>query len=1097
MRSKTLLATAAVLSLAAPAFSQEKAQTRFTYDENYLYAAFEVDDPQLLGSRREPMAKGIEGDDGVGVSLRVGEGPVRSMLVSVAGGFSFLENGVPKPLFSIKYGVNLQGTLNRTDDRDKGYTVELAIPWDALGIDPKTLATQKLTYQVAVRKRGVEKPALFPAEFSPLVMTKADRTPLIDGELREGEWPAVMARFDVPVGAPLGALVPITPTPLDPSELIAAPLNPAGLRERRLFARFLLAYQADFNKLTFPVQGLLAQNGSFLPIDQPIMGFGPWYSADRVGWGRTELTQMRRAGIEVALTQFGLPTAASAPLEEKALTVLVAGLRESQAERQPTVPLALWLDTAGLTTKLDLATPEGQNDLYAAVVRWFMTVPTELRATVRVGGVSVYPVFLSDSSTLANASAPGWTEALRQRFAAEFGALTGGVSLAFVGSGFAGALPYESISPGGQEPLVPRQNGETYFTAWEKARKASVPWIVLDSWNDFTRATEIAPSRQYGEQYVELTRRLSLLPDPSKAVQLQFGTLDIPHRMTAGTVMTVPISLTNVSGRALTMDDSVSIGYRWVQEGKTIAEGPIRIPLREALLPSFATKVSLGIATLLGDGKPLPAGSYELRVEVLTPGDRVGISLPVRVEDKPTDAVQFARSTMTPLGRTGGAFPATVTLRWLGKEVLPPGEAQLLYQILSNDGKEVLSSGSTPIDLALKPGVYVNAPILVNLTGPGGGALDPAFPERRLEGPDPKKAGYRLRWALTRAGSTNPIVGSYEEFIAVYPGEDDARVLLTGEPNYPDTVASGKSVPVKVTLVNRGIKRWEKGKVALTGRWFQADGIRAQQTQTILNAFLERDVAPGESIDLSLEVATPDRPGKYVLAMMAIRPPEVYFPVHPITRTGDMLLIPITVTEGHQLPLDLTNLFNVDIVSTEQARKDGDLDGTGVTLPAEWFPSDAFGLNKGALLYPSGYYADIASLTARAIGFRYGATTPGQKNAIASAGQVLSLPKGRYTGLHLAAVSTGGQERNLTLILRYKDKSTQTITRVVKDIATVPGDDEAIAFTLPRWRTAEKDTAAKLTVRHVVFPIPIDKELVSITLPNDPKVKVFAVTLQQ
>jgi len=1095
MRSKTLLVTAALAALAAPAFSQEKAQARFTYDENYLYAAFEVDNPQLLGSRREPMAKGIEEDDGVGVSIRVGEGPVRTMLVSVAGGFSFLENGTPKPLFSIKYGVNLQGTLNRTDDRDKGYTVELAIPWDALGVDPKTVSTQKLTYQLTVRKRGVPKPALFPAELGPLTLVKADRTPLIDGELREGEWPAVAARFDVPVGAPLGALVPITPVPLDPSELTAVPLDPAGLRERRLFARFLLSYQADFNKLAFPVQGLLAPNGTFLPIDQPAMGFGPWYSADRVGWARTELTQMQRAGIEVALTQVGLPESAVAPLEDKGLTVLVAALREMQAERQPILPLALWLETKGL--KPDLATPEGQSALYAAVVRWFAQVPAELRATVRVGGVSVYPVFLSDSTGLVNANTPGWTEALRQRFAAEFGALTGGVSLAFVGSGFAGALPYESISPGSQEPLVPRKNGETYFMAWEKARKAGAPWIVLDSWNDFTRATELAPSRQYGDQYVELTRRLSLLPEDTKAARLQFGTLDIPHRMAAGTLMNIPITLTNVSGRALTMDDSISVGYRWVQEGKTVAEGPIRIPLREALLPSFSTKISLGVATLLADGKPLPQGSYELRLEVLTPGERVGIGLPVRVEEKPTDAVQFTRSTMTPLGRTGESFPATVTLRWLGKETLPPGEAQLLYQLLSNDGKEVLSSGSAPIDLALKPGVYVSAPILVSLTGPGGVPLEPAFPERRLESPDLKKAGYRLRWALTRAGSTSPIVGSYEEFVAVYPGEDDARVLLTGEANYPDMLPSGKPVPVKVTLVNRGLKRWEKGKVALTGRWFQADGIRAQQTQTILNAFLERDIAPGESVDLALDVATPDRPGKYVLALFALRPPEVYFPVHPITRTGDMLLLPITVTEGHQYPLDLTGLFNADVVATEQARKDGDLDGTGVTLPAEWFPSDAFGLNKGTLLYPSGYYADIASLTARAIGFRYGATAPGQKNVIACAGQVLVVPKGRYTGLHLAGVSTGGQERNLTLVFTYKDKSTQTITRVVQDIAAPPAEDEAIAFTLPRWRTAEKDTAAKLTVRHMVFPIPIDKELVSITLPNDPKVKVFAVTLQK
>lgn len=34
------------------------------------------------------------------------------------------------------YKVNLQGTLNDSTDSDFGYTVEIAIPWDEIGIDP-------------------------------------------------------------------------------------------------------------------------------------------------------------------------------------------------------------------------------------------------------------------------------------------------------------------------------------------------------------------------------------------------------------------------------------------------------------------------------------------------------------------------------------------------------------------------------------------------------------------------------------------------------------------------------------------------------------------------------------------------------------------------------------------------------------------------------------------------------------------------------------------------------------------------------------------------------------------------------------------------
>ncbi len=1067
---------------APPTAPISEAQVRFTYDANYLFAAFQVDDPQLLGSHSEPMAKNIEDDDGIGLYLKIGDVPVHAMLVSVAGGFTFLENGAAKPLFSIKYGVTRLGTLNRTDDTDRSYTVELAIPWDALGVDGKSAAMAKIAFAAVVRKKGVATPAIFPTgatldkpeSFGPLALQASANAPFIDGEQKLGEWPGMPVRFTVPAPAPLAAVVPLTPLLLDPELATVTPLPAKGARERRLFARFSLGYQGDITKLTFPPQGIIGATGAFVPVDQPANGFGPWYSADRVGWARTELGLLGYVGVDVALIPMGRPDVSTGPLEDKALTVLVAACREMQQERQSFPLLGLWLDTEQV-----------KGDLYPAISRWFATVPPEIRATVRVGGVSVYPVFLSDSKALT----PEVAEELRTKFAAEFGALSNGVGIAV-------GLPFTSVSPGSHTPFVPRKNGETYTSAWEAARKSGEPWIVLDSWNDFTRGTEVAPSRQYGDFYRELTRRMTTVPDGIRPAQLQFGPLDLPRQLASGTLTPLVVSLNNVGGRAITLEDSIFVNYRWMQGDTVVADGPIRVPLREAVLPGFSTRVALGIATIGSDGKPLPTGNYDLRVDLLVPGDRAGIRVPIRVEEKPAARVQFDHTTLSPLLRAGGKFPTTVRLRWLGKEALPPGEAQLLYQILSADGKEVVGSGAAAVTSALKPGQWAELPILVDLTGKDGAPLEIVYPERRLESPDPRKAGYRVRWALARLGSTTPIQGVYEERIAVYPGDDDARLLLASDGILVETAEAEKTVTTKVTLINRGLKRWDKGKVAVTGRWFQADGLRAPQGRAILNAFLERDVAPGAAIDLSVEITVPEKPGRYVLALFAMRPPEVFFPMHPISRTGDMLLLPMTVTGGRQAPLDLTLLYDTDGVATEIRPRDGDLDGMGMTLPSEWFPSDLFGLNKGISTFPSGYFSDISSLAARGIAFRYGQSADGQKNVLSCKGQVVPVPKDKFFALHIAAAATGG-ERNLSIGLLYKDGTTETRTRSLRDILTPAASDDAVAFSTPRQRHPEQDKTGTLTVRHMVFPIAVTKELVSVTLPNDPKVKIFAVTLEK
>ncbi|RYE91623.1 MAG: hypothetical protein EOO77_48010, partial [Oxalobacteraceae bacterium] len=151
----TFAVSAALFSLSAPVYAQVATVTapattgavrgQATWDSRYLYVTVTVDDANVLGTNSLPLSE-PQKDDSIGVYIQTGEARpeapdanTNAMLVSAAGGFTWVTGDtasktlVPKPVFSIKYGVTVQGTLNRSDDTDKGYTVELAMPWEAMG----------------------------------------------------------------------------------------------------------------------------------------------------------------------------------------------------------------------------------------------------------------------------------------------------------------------------------------------------------------------------------------------------------------------------------------------------------------------------------------------------------------------------------------------------------------------------------------------------------------------------------------------------------------------------------------------------------------------------------------------------------------------------------------------------------------------------------------------------------------------------------------------------------------------------------------------------------------------------------------------------
>jgi hypothetical protein len=70
-----------------------------------------------------------------------------------------------------------------------------------------------------------------------------------------------------------------------------------------------------------------------------------------------------------------------------------------------------------------------------------------------------------------------------------------------------------TVIPGYDERLVPgrpgmvleRKDGETYRKVWENAIAANPDWILITSFNEWYEGSEIEPSEEYGDKYLEMT----------------------------------------------------------------------------------------------------------------------------------------------------------------------------------------------------------------------------------------------------------------------------------------------------------------------------------------------------------------------------------------------------------------------------------------------------------------------------------------------------------------------------------------------------------------------------------------------------------------
>ncbi len=272
------------------------------------------------------------------------------------------------------------------------------------------------------------------------------------------------------------------------------------------------------------------EDGSDALTDHPEKAEG--YSYRSPEWHHRELLDVRDAGLDFILPVYwGYPNGYG-QWSFTGIPPLVEACRRFEAEGKTPPRIGLFYDTSTLQWNhrgfhADLSTKEGKEWLYVSARDFYSMVPHDLWAAVESR-----PFVWLYSASFARKQDAAALDYLREEFRKDFGvepfivkesswkgradaayswgaALNPGIlGVAAVGPG------YDHSSVPGRSPLVrDREGGAFYSRSWElvlsRDPTARPKIAIVETWNEFHEGTEIAPTKEYGRRYVDLTRKYS------------------------------------------------------------------------------------------------------------------------------------------------------------------------------------------------------------------------------------------------------------------------------------------------------------------------------------------------------------------------------------------------------------------------------------------------------------------------------------------------------------------------------------------------------------------------------------------------------------
>ena len=259
------------------------------------------------------------------------------------------------------------------------------------------------------------------------------------------------------------------------------------------------------------------------------------FSYKSAAWHRKQLQDMRAAGIDVLLpVHWGEPSGRLAgkpisaqPWSYSGLPPLLEAREASLAAGEKPPAIGLFYDTSTLQynaagKRVDLTTDDGRRWFYETIRDFFSLIPARHWATIEGR-----PIILLYSAAFAAAHDQTCIDYVRQEFARDFSgrvpyivreiswnvqadntyAWGGAISLKNPGVGGLGPGYNDSAVLGRTPLVVPREAGALFERSWTRFLRAPSKLVHVETWNEYHEGTDIAESKEYGRQYIELNRK--------------------------------------------------------------------------------------------------------------------------------------------------------------------------------------------------------------------------------------------------------------------------------------------------------------------------------------------------------------------------------------------------------------------------------------------------------------------------------------------------------------------------------------------------------------------------------------------------------------
>lgn len=191
------------------------------------------------------------------------------------------------------------------------------------------------------------------------------------------------------------------------------------------------------------------------------------------------------------------------------------------------------------------------------------------------------------------------------------------------------------------------------------------------------------------------------------------------------------------------------------------------------------------------------------------------------------------------------------------------------------------------------------------------------------------------------------------------------------------------------------------------------------------------------------------------------------------------------LTKTVQQPVELS--YNEDVISSDNNRTDGNM-VNGQTLPAELIP---------------------ATIVSEDIIFKMGSSADGQNNVVGAKGQKINLPSGDFNKLYILAAATQDTQDHLKIgsqsalfnvqewtgwIGQFYSRKLYFNDLKVSEIANPFSKQDNIAWYASHRHSPKANDAYQYSYLYK-YEFSVPKGAKSVTLPNDSKIKIFAITV--